>query len=161
MGEFVSEIPWYHLAKRRLDHHDAAVADEGGRRQGLGEGIDNHSCVRRGISLTKPALTSSRTKLWRMSMWRENCRRTGFWISDTGQIILIDFSCILLPITKIIGGFTKIASLLPGLAIGNEFGFGGRQRDAVLMSTLLRDRPAIHHKDVASVWAAGLPTMPR
>jgi len=34
--------------KRRLAHQDAAVADEGGRRQTLGEGIGNHlMCVQR------------------------------------------------------------------------------------------------------------------
>ena len=35
-------------------------------------------CVRRGISLIIPALTNSRTKHRRISMCRENFRRTGF-----------------------------------------------------------------------------------
>ena len=45
------------------------------------------------------------------------------------KAIIIIVSCVLLLMIKIFDGFTKIESLLPGLAGGNEFGFGGRQRD--------------------------------
>ena len=62
-------------------------------------------------------------------------------------------------ITEIFENFTKAESLLPGLAGGNEFGFGGRQRDIVLTAALPRDVYAcrcvdvyaIRHKDAASV----------
>jgi len=54
-------------------------------------------------------------------------------------------------ITKIFDIFTKIESLLPGLAGGDEFGFGGRHRDIVWTATFPRNGSAIHHKNVASV----------
>jgi len=82
---------------------------------------------------------------------------SAHWIfthGNTGQIILVDFSCILLLIAKIFEGFTKIESLLPGLAGGDQFGFGGRQGYMVLTATFPRNRSAIHHKNVASVRAA-------
>jgi len=53
--------------KRRLAHHDTAVADDGGV-----------LCVRKGMRVTTPALTSLRTKLRRTSIWRDYLRRTGF-----------------------------------------------------------------------------------
>ena len=70
---------------------------------------------------------------------------------NTGHIILMDFSCILLLITKSFEGFMKIVSLLPSLAGSDEFSFGGRQRNIVLAATFPRNRSAIHHKSVASV----------
>ena len=79
---------------------------------------------------------------------------SAHWIfthGNTGQIILIDFRSILLRITNIFEGFRKIESLLPGLAGGDEFGFGGRQRNFVLTATFARNRSAIHRKNVASV----------
>ena len=51
---------------------------------------------------------------------------SAHWIfthSNTCQIVLINFSCLLLLVTKILDGFTKIESLLTSLAGGDKFGF--------------------------------------
>jgi len=78
---------------------------------------------------------------------------SAHWIlthSNICQIILIDFNCVSLLITQIFEDFKK-EGLLPGLAGGNEFGFGGRQTDIDLTAALPRDKSAIHHKDIGSV----------
>jgi len=143
-------------SKRHLAHHVAAISDEGGRSESWWEHL-------------RQFYVCAKVWLWQNQPWRVRTRYSGGyqqtrknsarWIfthTNTGQIVPIDFSCNLLLITKIFKGFTKIESLLPGLAGGNKFGFGGRQRDIVLTATFPRDRSAIHHKDVASVWVAGI-----
>ena len=48
--------------KRGLAHHDVVVADECGEGRNLVRASVTILCVRKGMSLTNPALTSSRTK---------------------------------------------------------------------------------------------------
>ena len=109
-------------------------------------------CVCEGMSFAKTSLDEFAHEITAdVNVKRKNLAQRIFTHGNTGQIILIDFSCILLLITKIFEGFTKIMSLLPGLAGGDEFGFGGRQRKIVWTATFPRHGSVTHHKNLASV----------
>ena len=86
--------------KRGLAHHDTAVADECRWRQRLGEGICDHFMCAQRDEFDKTSLDEFAHEI----IADINVRRkiSVHWIfthGNTGQIILIDFSCILLTVT--------------------------------------------------------------
>ena len=92
-----------------------------GNGQGLGEDIsDNFVCAQRD-EFNKHSLDKFAHKIAvDVNVARNFLACWIFTHSNTGQIIVIDFNCILLLITKVFESFTKIDSLLPGLAVGND-----------------------------------------
>ena len=82
-------------------------------------------CVHKGMSLTKPVCNRG------CQCDAKILGALDFHSWPQRPDIVVDFSCILLLITKIFDGFTKIESLLPGLTGGDEFGFRGRQTNKV------------------------------
>jgi len=85
-----------------------------------------------------------------VNVTRKNSAHWFLTHGNTGQIILIDFSCILrlLLINKIFVGFTKIKSLLPCLAGGDA-------------GIRLRRYTKIHCLDIDFVQAIGPPLIIR
>jgi len=79
-------------SKRGLAHPDAAVADEGGRRQRLGEGISDHFMCAQRYEIDKTCLDEFAHEIAAdINVTPEDSAHSISSHGNTGQIILIDF----------------------------------------------------------------------
>ena len=79
-------------SKRGLAHPDAAVADEGRRRQRIGEGISDHFMCAQRDEFDKTSLDEFAHEIAAdINVTQKNSAHSIFTHGNTGQIILIDF----------------------------------------------------------------------
>jgi len=112
--------------------------------------------VRKGMSLTDPARTSSRTKYSMISIWREISAHRIFAHSNASNIVCIKKSGFSLGKSKISERFTQVYRFLACLASCDKFSLGSWKWHVVLTPTLPRDGAAIHHNNIYRVWSAGI-----